>query len=61
MKSEGQLLDMRNVPTPGLYALGPLCQRSLWELTAVPEIVRQVDLAAAHICTIHECRGQRCA
>jgi uncharacterized NAD(P)/FAD-binding protein YdhS len=30
----------------GLFALGPLCQGSLWEITAVPEIVRQADAAA---------------
>jgi uncharacterized NAD(P)/FAD-binding protein YdhS len=29
-----------------LFALGPLCQGSLWEITAVPEIVRQADQAA---------------
>lgn len=30
----------------GLFALGPLGQGSLWEITAVPEIVRQADDAA---------------
>lgn len=30
----------------GLFALGPLCQGSLWEITSVPEIVRQADEAA---------------
>jgi uncharacterized NAD(P)/FAD-binding protein YdhS len=30
----------------GLFALGPLCQGSLWEITSVPEIVRQADQAA---------------
>ncbi|HEY8277228.1 MAG TPA: hypothetical protein VIG52_09585, partial [Methyloceanibacter sp.] len=29
-----------------LFALGPLCQGSLWEITAVPEIVHQADQAA---------------
>ncbi|WP_141701295.1 hypothetical protein [Methyloceanibacter methanicus] len=46
---DGQLLGARDMPMPGLYALGPLCQGSLWEMTAVPEIVRQVDLAVASL------------
>jgi len=46
---DGQVLRGRDTPTPGLYALGPLCQGTLWEITAVPEIVRQTDLAAARI------------
>jgi uncharacterized NAD(P)/FAD-binding protein YdhS len=33
----------------GLFALGPLCQGSLWEITSVPEIVRQADQAASVI------------
>ena len=36
-------------PDAGLLALGPLCQGSLWEITSVPEIVRQADAAAASI------------
>jgi uncharacterized NAD(P)/FAD-binding protein YdhS len=35
--------------TPELLALGPLCQGSLWEITAVPEIVAQADAAAVNI------------
>lgn len=46
---DGQVLRGRDTPTPGLYALGPLCQGTLWEITAVPEIVRQTDLAASRI------------
>jgi uncharacterized NAD(P)/FAD-binding protein YdhS len=38
-------------PTRGLFALGPLCQGSLWEITAVPEIVRQCDEAALSLAT----------
>jgi uncharacterized NAD(P)/FAD-binding protein YdhS len=34
------------VATAGLFALGPLCQGTLWEITSVPEIVRQADEAA---------------
>ena len=45
----GQALGRGGAPTPGLFALGPLCQGSLWEITAVPEIVRQCDAAAQSI------------
>jgi uncharacterized NAD(P)/FAD-binding protein YdhS len=40
--------DRAGIPR-GLFALGPLCQGSLWEITAVPEIVRQSDAAAIEI------------
>ncbi len=49
VKPDGQVLGIQAVPTLGLYALGPLCQGSLWEITAVPEIVRQANLAALRI------------
>ena len=49
VKPDGRVLGIHGVPTPGLYALGPLCQGSLWEIMAVPEIVRQADLAASEI------------
>lgn len=52
VKPDGRVLGIHGVPTPGLYALGPLCQGSLWEIMAVPEIVRQADLAASHIHTL---------
>jgi uncharacterized NAD(P)/FAD-binding protein YdhS len=45
----GQVIGADNSPTPGLFALGPLCQGSLWEITAVPEIVKQADAAATTI------------
>ena len=31
-----------------LFAIGPLCQGTLWEITAVPEIVAQADQTAQH-------------
>jgi uncharacterized NAD(P)/FAD-binding protein YdhS len=46
---DGQIVGRDGSPTPGLLALGPLCQGSLWEITAVPEIVVQADAAAAGI------------
>ncbi len=52
-KPNGQIVGRDGTPTPGLLALGPLCQGSLWEITAVPEIVRQADAAAANIALWH--------
>lgn len=46
VEPNGQVLSKNGAPTRGLFALGPLCQGSLWEITAVPEIVRQCDAAA---------------
>ncbi len=46
LEPNGQVLGKSGAPTRGLFALGPLCQGSLWEITAVPEIVRQCDEAA---------------
>jgi uncharacterized NAD(P)/FAD-binding protein YdhS len=46
VEPNGQILSKSGAPTRGLFALGPLCQGSLWEITAVPEIVRQCDAAA---------------
>jgi uncharacterized NAD(P)/FAD-binding protein YdhS len=44
--SDGQAVGKDGVATRGLFALGPLCQGTLWEITSVPEIVRQADAAA---------------
>lgn len=49
VKRNGQVLGSHGTPTKGLFALGPLCQGSLWEITAVPEIVAQCDAAAQSI------------
>ena len=51
VEPNGQVLG-RGAPTPGLFALGPLCQGSLWEITAVPEIVPQCDQAAQSIAAL---------
>ena len=45
----GQVMGRNGDLTPGLFALGPLGQGSLWEITAVPEIVAQAGAAAAGI------------
>lgn len=54
----GQVLKRDRDATPGLFALGPLCQGSLWEITAVPEIVSQADQAAAYIAAWQASRSQ---
>lgn len=49
VEPDGQVVGKNGTPTHGLLALGPLCQGTLWEITAVPEIVRQADAAAASL------------
>jgi uncharacterized NAD(P)/FAD-binding protein YdhS len=46
VRPDGQVIGKDGVATRGLFALGPLGQGSLWEITSVPEIVRQADAAA---------------
>ena len=52
VEPNGQVLSKSGAPTRGLFALGPLCQGSLWEITAVPEIVSQCDAAALSIAAL---------
>jgi len=56
VREDGQVLGDAGHPTPGLFALGPLGQGSLWEITAVPEIVRQAGKAAEAVAS---CRAKR--
>jgi uncharacterized NAD(P)/FAD-binding protein YdhS len=58
VERDGQTLQADDNQTPGLFALGPLCQGSLWEITAVPEIVRQAAAAAASIASLRRSRPQ---
>src|SRR5262245_36248975 len=46
VRPDGQVMGKDGVATTGLFALGPLCQGTLWENTSVPEIVRQADASA---------------
>ncbi len=46
----GAVLDAVGMPTPGIYALGPLCRGARWETTAIPE-VRTQAAALARILT----------
>jgi uncharacterized NAD(P)/FAD-binding protein YdhS len=57
-KPDGEVVGKGDEVTHGLFALGPLCQGSLWEITAVPEIVSQVDAAAKSINTTWESSGR---
>lgn len=45
----GRTIDGRGNSSPHLFAIGPLCQGTLWEITAVPEIVAQADAAAQEV------------
>ncbi len=54
VKPNGQVLGRGGEPTRGLFAIGPLCQGTLWEITAVPEIVRQADAAARSLAALQE-------
>jgi uncharacterized NAD(P)/FAD-binding protein YdhS len=49
VRRDGQVIGKMGKSTKGLYAIGPLCQGTLWEVTAVPEIVAQADWAANSI------------
>jgi uncharacterized NAD(P)/FAD-binding protein YdhS len=52
VEPNGQVLGKGSRITNGLFAVGPLCQGSLWEITGVPEIVRQADAAAACLASL---------
>jgi uncharacterized NAD(P)/FAD-binding protein YdhS len=52
-RPNGQVLGLDHV-TRRLFAVGLLCQGSLWEVTAVPEIVRQANAAAATIAALRK-------
>lgn len=52
VEPNGQVLGRGNEITRGLFAIGPLCQGTLWEITAVPEIVRQADAAAGSLAAL---------
>jgi uncharacterized NAD(P)/FAD-binding protein YdhS len=49
VERNGRVLGRGGAPSQGLFAIGPLCQGTLWEITGVPEIVAQADAAADHI------------
>ena len=48
--ADGQLLDARDWPQEGLYAIGSLLRGNLWECTAMPEIRAAADRLAQTLC-----------
>jgi uncharacterized NAD(P)/FAD-binding protein YdhS len=58
VKRNGQVVGEGGGPTKGLFAVGPLCQGTLWEITAVPEIVAQADLAAESVACLSEAEAR---
>jgi len=52
VERNGQVKGVGGRATDGLFAIGPLCQGTLWEITAVPEIVAQADQAAQGVSTL---------
>jgi uncharacterized NAD(P)/FAD-binding protein YdhS len=54
VRPNGQVLGHDDAMTRRLFAVGPLCQGSLWEITAVPEIVCQANAAAASIAALRK-------
>jgi uncharacterized NAD(P)/FAD-binding protein YdhS len=52
VEPNGQVLGRGGEQSQGLFAIGPLCQGTLWEITAVPEIVRQADAAATSLAAL---------
>jgi uncharacterized NAD(P)/FAD-binding protein YdhS len=53
VEADGQVVGAAGRATPGMFALGPLGQGSLWEITSVPEIVQQADQAARWVAAQH--------
>ena len=54
VERNGQVIGGRGEVTDGLFAIGPLCQGTLWEISAVPEIVKQADQAAQSLACLYE-------
>jgi uncharacterized NAD(P)/FAD-binding protein YdhS len=58
VERDGQVIAAGGEPSFGLFAVGPLCQGTLWEITAVPEIVAQADRAAQTLAGWSEARAR---
>jgi uncharacterized NAD(P)/FAD-binding protein YdhS len=54
VEPNGQVLGRDTGVTRSLFAIGPLCQGTLWEITTVPEIVRQADAVALSLAALQE-------
>lgn len=57
VERNGQVIGAGGAPS-GLFAIGPLCQGTLWEITAVPEIVAQADRAARTLGALRETEAE---
>jgi uncharacterized NAD(P)/FAD-binding protein YdhS len=58
VERNGQVNGAAGRATAGLFAIGPLCQGTLWEITAVPEIVAQADQAAQSLASLQETEAE---
>ena len=58
VERNGRVIGGDGKPSYGLFAIGPLCQRTLWEITAVPEIVAQADQAAQTLAALREAESE---
>ena len=56
VNEEGRLLDSREQPSR-LYALGPMTRGTFWEITAVPDIRKQVWEIARRLSNAHWVEG----
>jgi uncharacterized NAD(P)/FAD-binding protein YdhS len=57
VERNGQVIGKGGKQIEGLFAIGPLGQGTLWEITAVPEIVAQADQAAQSLASLPEVRA----
>ena len=57
VEGNGQVVGQHGEITAGLFAIGPLCQGTLWEITAVPEITAQADQAAQSLARQYDSEG----
>jgi uncharacterized NAD(P)/FAD-binding protein YdhS len=58
VQRNGQVIGEEGEVADRLFAIGPLCQGTLWEITAVPEIVAQADQAAQSIASLDKTEGE---
>jgi uncharacterized NAD(P)/FAD-binding protein YdhS len=58
VERNGQVNGAAGRATAGLFAIGPLCQGTLWEITAVAEIVAQADQAAQSLASLQETEAE---
>jgi uncharacterized NAD(P)/FAD-binding protein YdhS len=54
VERDGRVIAGDGIASSSLFAIGPLCQGTLWEITAVPEIVAQANQAAQILAALRE-------